>query len=67
MDFNINDEECQIINFTDITAYRKLEQEEQANRILKTLIASVHHELLVPVKASIDIAERLLVKMKSFV
>ena len=31
------------------------------------MIASVHHELLVPVKASIDIAERLLVKMKSFV
>ena len=25
MDFNINDEDCQIINFTDVTAYKKLE------------------------------------------
>ena len=28
MDFNINDEDCQIINFTDVTPFKKLEQEE---------------------------------------
>ena len=60
------DKECQIINITDLTAYTKLKKEEDTNRLLKTLNASVHHELLTPVKTMIEISERLVKKMSNF-
>ena len=66
MDFTFQDKECKIINFTDLTSYMKLQKEENSNRLLKTLNASVHHEMLTPVKTIIEISERLLSKMSSF-
>ena len=66
MDFMFADKECQIINITDLTAYTKLKKEEDTNRLLKTLNASVHHELLTPVKTMIEISERLVKKMSNF-
>ena len=49
-----------MINFSDITAYKRLEQEEEMNRLLKTLNTSVHHEMLTPLKANVDIAKRMI-------
>ena len=66
MDFFFQEKECKIINITDLTAYTKLQKEEDANRLLKTLNASVHHEMLTPVKTIIEISQRLLNKMSSF-
>ena len=56
MDFMFQEKECQIINITDLTAYIKLQKEEDTNRLLKTLNASVHHEMLTPVKTMIEIS-----------
>ena len=61
MDFYFDDYECQILNITDITSYKRLEQEKEKNRILKTLNASVHHEMLTPTKIIIEICKRLLI------
>ena len=51
--------ESTVINFTDITAYIRLKQEEEVNNLLKTLNASVHHEMVVPLKVNIEMADRL--------
>ena len=66
MNLNFNDEECFVISFTDISTYQRLKHEEEVNNLLKTLNASVHHEMLVPIKTMIEIAERLVKKFKSF-
>ena len=66
MDFMFQEKECQIINITDLTAYIKLQKEEDTNRLLKTLNASVHHEMLAPVKTMIEISQRLIKKLSSF-
>ena len=55
-----------MINFTDITAYKRLKQEEETNRLLKTLNTSVHHEMLAPLKANVDISERLVKSLQKF-
>ena len=66
MDLFFDEKECQIINFTDLTAYKMLQKEEDTNRLLKTLNASVHHEMLVPTKTMIDISKHLIKKLKNF-
>ena len=66
MDFIFQEKECQIINITDLTAYIKLQKEENTTKLLKTLNASVHHELLTPVKTMIEISQRLIKKMSKF-
>ena len=66
INFIFDEKECQLINFTDLTAFTQLQKEVDTNRLLKTLNASVHHEMLVPIKTMIEIAERLVKKFKSF-
>ena len=56
MDFIFDEKECQIINVTDLTAYTKLQKEEENNRLLKALNTSVHHEILTPSKTVIEIS-----------
>ena len=51
----INERNCQVVNFTDISAYIKLEQEKENNELLKTLNTTVHHEMLAPLRANVDI------------
>ena len=64
MDLIFNGKECQILNFTDLTTYRRLEQEKEANNLLKTLNASVHHEMIAPLKGNIELLMRLLKGLK---
>ena len=59
MEMTFNEKECWVINFTDITAYKRLKLEEETTRLLKTLNASVHHEMITPLRANVDISERL--------
>ena len=66
MDMIFNEQECQVLNFADITAYKRLKQEEEMNRLLKLLNTSVHHEMLAPLKANVDIAERLIKNLRKF-
>ena len=55
-----NDRECVVLNFTDITTYKKLEEERETSKLLKALNASVHHEMIGPLKNSVDICKRLI-------
>ena len=57
---NFNNSECQVLNFTNITPFEQLKQEKETNKLLKTLTASVSHEMLTPLNIIIDIAEMLL-------
>ena len=44
----IDKKECQVVNFIDISTYKRLEQEIENHNLLKTLNTTVHHEMLVP-------------------
>ena len=63
-ELSFNDLECQVINFTEITTYKKLEQARITSRLLRALNASAHHEMLGPLRANIDISTRLIRQLK---
>ena len=54
-----NGKESQLLTFTDTTIHKRLESQENKNRLLKTMNASMHHEILTPLKVIVQIAERL--------
>ena len=66
MKLSFNEVECRVLNFTDITSYIRLKHEEEVNNLLKTLNASVHHEMVVPLKVNIEMADRLKKNLKDF-
>ena len=66
MSLNFNEKESTVINFTDVSDFYQLKQKEDANNLLKTLIASVHHEMVVPLKVNVEMAERLSIKLTDF-
>ena len=47
------------MNFIDITAYKKLEEEKENHALLKNLNTTVHHEMLAPLLTNIQICQRL--------
>ena len=53
------------MNFIDVTAFIKLKQEKESNELLKQLNTTVHHEMLAPLRANVDICQRLLRKLRS--
>ena len=55
-----NDRECQTLNFIDITAQKSLKQVQQRTEQLSALSASVHHEMLGPLKSNVDLANALM-------
>ena len=66
MPFTFGDQESSVINFTDITAFKRLKHEEETNNLLKTLNASIHHEMIVPLKINVDLGTRLKKCLKKF-
>ena len=66
MKLSFNEVESTVINFTDITSYIRLKHEEEVNNLLKTLNASVHHEMVVPLRVNIEMADRLKSKLTNF-
>ena len=60
MDLTFNGKDCQVLNFTDLTMYVKLRREEEKSRLLSTLNMSIHHEMLGPLKANVDMASYLI-------
>ena len=63
-DLIIDEKVCQVVNLIDITTYKRLKQEKINNEILKTLNTTVHHEMLAPLRANVEICKRLLIKLK---
>lgn len=59
-----NNLECQVINFTDITTYKRLEKQEQTNSLLKTLNMTVHHSMIGPLKSNLALSMRLIRNLK---
>ena len=60
MDLHFNDQECQVLKFTDITLFEKLKKEKETTRLLKTLTACVSHDMIAPLNCVIELAEMLL-------
>ena len=51
-----DEQECVIVNFTDITAYVNLKEQQESLNLLKTLNFQVHHEMIVPLKVNTEMA-----------
>ena len=49
-----------MLQFTDIGAENKLKKEQEKNKMLQMLNATVHHEMLSPLKSNVILANRLL-------
>ena len=53
IDLVFNEKKCQVLNFTDITTYVRLKEQEETNRLLKAINVFVHHEMLAPLRSNI--------------
>ena len=60
LNLTFSDEVCQLITFSDITAYRNLEKEQAKTKTLKLLNRSVSHEMLGPLMANVCLGQILL-------
>ena len=60
MPMTFDEQECLVVNFTDISAYVNLQEQQESYNLLKTLNAQVHHEMIVPLKVNIEMAQMLL-------
>ena len=60
LNLTFSDEICQLITFSDITAYRNLQKEQSKTKTLKLLNRSVSHEMLGPLMANICLCQILL-------
>ena len=59
MEIIFDGKESQLLTLTDITIHKRLEAQEYKNRLLTTMTASMHHEIMTPLKVNIAIAENL--------
>ena len=55
-----NDTQCQMLSFADITPFKDLLKEKETSKLLKTLNESVHHEMMGPLSANVNLSQRLL-------
>ena len=53
MKIDFNDKDCELLTFTDITIYKKFALQEQQSKMLATLNASVHHEMITPLNINV--------------
>ena len=54
-----NDEDCEVISISDITSLKQLQEKEKTHNLLKALNATVHHEMLAPLKANAEASKFL--------
>ena len=59
MKMDFDGKESQLLTFNDMTVYKRLQVEENKNRQLKSLNASMQHEILTPLKINLQVAEGL--------
>ena len=58
------DSKCITLQFTDLTANIKLKREQQRSKMLQMLNATVHHEMLSPLKSNVILTKRLVKEFK---
>ena len=56
---------CQVISFIDISPYAWLRHQKEQNNVLQVLNTTVHHEMLSPLRANIEISQLLYQSMKN--
>ena len=55
-----NNIDCAVINLTDMTSYLSLERQKEKLRLIKLLNTTIHHEMVAPLKAQMDISNCIL-------
>ena len=55
-----NNIECAVLNLTDMTSYLSLERQKEKLRLIKLLNTTIHHEMVAPLKAQMDISNCIL-------
>ena len=60
-----DDNDCQMLNFTNITAFHKYKKEEEKSKLLQALNTTIHHEMLAPLGTNVMIADRLIRAIES--
>ena len=60
LDLTFSGTDCQLITFTDITAFQNLEKEKKISQMLKMLNRSVSHEMLGPLNSNVQLTNLLL-------
>ena len=64
-DLLIDEKECQVVSFIDITTYKMLQKEKERSELLKTMNTTVHHELMAPLHANVVICKRLISNLEN--
>ena len=62
----INEKESTVMSFSDITAYKRLKKQKEISKLLRAINMTVHHEMLAPLKANIEICGRLIKLLKDY-
>ena len=55
-----NGKECVVLNFQDLSLFRRLKAEQEKGRLMSNLYSSVHHEMLGPLKNNVETSLRLI-------
>ena len=64
-DMIYNNTNCHVLNFLDMTSQYSLERSEEKCRLMKLQNTTIHHEMIAPLKAQIDISTCLYENLKS--
>ena len=63
-DLTFDKKKCQLINFSDMSTYVWLKQEQENTRLLTMLNTTVHHEMLAPLEVTNQVADYLVTKIE---
>ena len=59
-----NNKSCVVLSFEDISAVKRLKQQEEKGRMMSAIYSMVHHEMIGPLKTNEEAAVRLIRKLK---
>ena len=65
-DLLIDEKECQVVSFIDITTYKMLQKEKERSELLRTMNTTVHHEMVAPLHANVFICRKLIAKLENY-
>ena len=62
-DLRFNNQECQVLNFSETTIMKQLKKEEERRKTLEVINTEVYQELISPLKTKADLVEQLMFKV----
>ena len=60
MKLTLNDKECQVLNFIDITSYQRLKDQEEKSKQLSSLNSQVSNQIIGPLHVNVEVTKRML-------